>query len=272
MSSNITIKRGNDGFGSQLFSIISGIAYAEVMNLNYLHSEIENIKLVNDINFQNLELNKCNELINGIIKNLNLKHITDSDLVVVRPFFHDIISKEGVDKYFNEEFLKKLQNSYISNKPIYYNNNETNIAIHIRRGADILDNDKTHRWINGDLYSKMIIKLNKVYPDAKIHVFSWEQPDLIDFNENIKQKLVYHISDNGGVFIEDFNALIHSDILIVGSSTFSLCAGLFNKNLVLCDETIFKLINTPFPTDWIEYFSKILKNNTSDNFKFWGKT
>ena len=118
----------------------------------------------------------------------------------------------------------------------------------------------------------MIIKLNKVYPDAKIHVFSWEQPDLIDFNENIKQKLVYHISDNGGVFIEDFNALIHSDILIVGSSTFSLCAGLFNKNLVLCDETIFKLITTPFPTDWIENFSKILKNNTSDNFKFWGKT
>lgn len=257
---NITIKRGDDGFGSQLFSIISGIAYAEAANLNYLHSEIENIKLVGVDTPQNFELTRCNGLINGIIKNLNLRHKGINDQVVVRPFFHDVIFKEGADIYFNEPFLKKLQNSYISNKPEYYNNDKINIAIHIRRGADIMDNDRTHRWIEGDLYNDIIIKLNKLYPDAMIHIFSWNKPDLAEFEEKIKEKLIYHTSERGDVFIEDFNALVNSDVLVVGSSTFSLCAGLLNKNLVLCDSEIFKLANTPYPTSWIENYKKTIKN------------
>ncbi len=257
---NITIKRGDDGFGSQLFSVISGIAYAEFANLNYLHSEIENIKLVGVDAPQNFELKKCNELINGIIENLNLRHKTNNDTAIVRPFFHDVIFKEGVDKYFNEEFLKKLQNSYISKRPDYYEGNKTNIAIHIRRGADIMDNDRTHRWIEGDLYNEIIIKLNKTYPDAIIHIFSWNKPDLADFEESISSKLVYHTSDRGDVFVDDFNALVNSDILVVGSSTFSLSAGLLNKNLVLCDGDIFKLANTPFPTSWINNYKKTIKN------------
>ena len=66
----LTIKRGNDGFGSQLFSIISGICYCEHKGIKYLHSKIENIKLVDKASFQNDEITILNEVINQIIINM----------------------------------------------------------------------------------------------------------------------------------------------------------------------------------------------------------
>ena len=50
---------------------------------------------------------------------------------------------------------------------------------------------------------------------------------------------MYHVTPDGGKeFLSDFNALVHADILLVGSSTFSTSAGFFNKNLVLYSREI----------------------------------
>jgi len=251
----ITINRGPDGFGSQLLSIISGISYAKANGLTYLHTPISNLKLVDKSEFQNTELVKCNNIIDAVINNLNLRKRTEYDSCVSKPFFHKEIKNEGVEKYYNDSFLKELQNSYPTtmSKPDYFDGN-FNIAIHIRRGADILELDKPYRYIGSEIYEKIIKILKKEYPEAVIHIFSWNDSGVIE-GENI----IFHTSETGDIFLEDFNAMVHSDILLVGSSSLSMVAGMFNKNKVICNDDLFKCTD-PIPPSWIENYNKIIKN------------
>jgi hypothetical protein len=132
---------------------------------------------------------------------------------------------------------------------------KTNIAIHIRRGGDIKENDKEHRWVDSSVYNNLIIRLSKIIQNAHFHIFSWGNPELNVEVEN----LTYHTVNSGEKFIDHFNSLVHSDILVVGSSTFSISAGFFNKNKVICHESLCKLNKTPIPQQWIHnYYTLIL--------------
>ena len=72
------------------------------------------------------------------------------------------------------------------------------------------------------------------------------------------EEIIYHISNDGGFFLDDFNGLVYSDLLVIGSSSFSMSAGLFNKGIVICNEELFKCTD-PIPTQWIDNYNKILK-------------
>jgi hypothetical protein len=253
---NITVKRGNDGFGSQLMSIISGLAYAKTNNLNYLHSPISNIKLLDKNEFQNTDLDRANELIFNVIKNLGYLNYTGSEECLSRPFYHDIIYQKGTDKYYTESFLNELPMAYKNLAPKYYKDS-FNIGIHIRRGSDIFNqNDINVRIIPNEVYEKIINLLQKIYPEATIRIFSWTDPKLNIDESNVK----YQITNTGDLFLDDFNALVHSDILFVGSSTFSISAGFFCKGIVVCGPELCKLKNTPIPTRWKKNYKIIIEN------------
>jgi hypothetical protein len=249
----LTIKRGDDGFGSQLFSIISGICYSERNKVKYLHSKINNIKLVDKDSFQNDEIEISNDLINNIINKMGFD-LHQGENCTVLPFLHDIIFDEGVDGYFTDEVLDKFKKSYTNLKPKTYNNNFTNIAIHIRRGDDILEWDKSVRWIDSNIYDNLILKLNNKIKNPHFHIFSWGNPNLSVSIPNI----TYHTVYSGEKFIEHFNHLVHSDILVVGSSTFSISAGFFNSNTVICHQSLCKLGKTPIPNQWINNYNKLI--------------
>jgi hypothetical protein len=249
----LTIKRGNDGFGSQLFSIISGISYCENKGIKYLHSKIENIKLVDKESFQNEEIPILNDVINQIIINMGFDFYNGENCEI-KPFLHDVIFDDGVDNYFTDNLLTKLNLSYIHDYPIMYDSNLTNIAIHIRRGDDINEEDKSYRWIDSLIYDNLIIELNGIIENPHFHIFSWGNPNLSITIPNI----TYHTVNSGEKFIEHFNCMVHSDILVVGSSTFSISAGFFNKNKVICHESLCKLYKTPIPTQWINNYHTLI--------------
>lgn len=249
----LTIKRGNDGFGSQLFSIISGICYCEHKGIKYLHSKIENIKLVDKASFQNDEITILNEVINQIIINMKFDFY-NGESCTIKPFLHDVIFDEGVENYFTDDILNKLNCSYNYEYPKTYNNGCTNIAIHVRRGDDIIDSDKPFRWIDSSVYDNLIHTLNQKIENPHFHVFSWGNPNLSINIPNV----TYHIVNSGEKFIEHFNCLVHSDILIVGSSTFSISAGFFNKNKVICHNSLCKLDKTPIPKQWIKNYHTLI--------------
>jgi hypothetical protein len=100
-----------------------------------------------------------------------------------------------------------------------------------------------------------MILLSK-YPNAKIHIFSWTDPKLEIYSHNI----IYHIVNSGERFIDDFNCLVHADILIAGSSAFSISAGMFNKNTTIINDNIHKLsyMYAPVPLSWIQNSIDIL--------------
>ena len=148
--------------------------------------------------------------------------------------------------------MEELQKAYFKNteKPKYYCD-EMNIAIHIRTGFDLVPSD-VNRIIPMSVYNKIIVKIKEKYPKAKLHVFSWYDIKLDN------QEIIYHISNDGGFFLDDFNGLVYSDLLVIGSSSFSMSAGLFNKGIVICNEELFKCTD-PIPTQWIDNYNKILK-------------
>ena len=249
----ITIVRGSDGFGSQVLSILSGIAYAKTNNLEYQHTGISGIKLVGfPLNTNEKMVSDCNNMLSHIMENLDIKAASGD--CEVFPFFHNEILQEGVDNYYNDSYLSQISESYLGVKPKIYDKDKFNIAIHIRRGDDILDSDMSCRWINNSVYENLIDRLLHTYPNSIIHIFSWNNPNL-DISSD---RVIYHITDDGMGFLDDFNCLVQSDLLVVGSSTFSIAAGILNKNIVMCDDSLCKLL-TPLPLRWMENYNKIIK-------------
>jgi hypothetical protein len=259
----ITVQRGNDGFGSQFMSILSGIAYSVHNNYEYCHTPLMGIKLLNLDTNQDGELQRANNLIENFVKNLGYNHCSCNDHVMkvvcnnvyfVKPHFHDYIFNNGVDKFYTQKLLNSFSKAYPLEKPSYYNSN-FNIAIHIRRGDDIFHpSDIKYRIIDNNVYENIITILQNKYPDAIIHIFSWTDPNL---NINTKN-IVYHISNSGEYFLNDFNGLVHSDLLVVGSSSFSITAGLLNNKMVLINSELCKLQNTPIPSFWFDNFNNII--------------
>jgi hypothetical protein len=255
----ITNVDGGDGFGSQFLARISGMTYANYHKLNYAHYPIKTLVLEdNPSQSRTDELDSSNKLLNSIRLNLGIKNIDEldsSDIIDSHcrvNFYREIISNPS--QYFNEEWISSLQNSYTENPPSYYQNGKLNIAIHIRRGNDISINDSV-RYVNSDLYDSIIAKLLEKYENSIIHIFSWNDPQI---NVN-SDRIVYHTTSDGGKeFINDFNALVHADILLVGSSTFSASAGFFNKNIVLYDKKITRIDIIPFNPIWETNFKNII--------------
>jgi hypothetical protein len=252
MSNKITIDRGNDGFGSQLLSIFSGIAYAKKHDLEYIHTPISGIKLLDKQEMQNKELDKANAIINSIVSKMGIRFRQPNEFCISRPFFHYEIANIGYDYYYDNEFLSSVRNCYQEPKPEIFDNSH-NIAVHIRRGSDIFaENDIYYRIVNSDVYDKLIEKLHEKYKNSKIHIFSWTDPKLTISYSNV----VYHISDTGDTFLDHFNCLVHADVLMTGSSTFSVCAGMLNKNRVLGMKN--KLVATPLLQDWLKNYEELM--------------
>jgi hypothetical protein len=258
----ITSQDGGDGFGSQLLSRISGIAYANYHDLTYVNFPIRTIILEdNPSTSRNNELDNVNLLLENIMKNLRIKSINEIDpsekidIYDRLSFYHEI--NLNLNQYFTIDFLGKLKNSYNLRPPDYYSNEKLNIAIHVRRGNDIRSDDFS-RYVTSDIYVNIIERILKKYDNAIIHIFSWNDPELKIESDRIE----YHITYDGGKeFLSDFNALVHADILLIGSSTFSLSAGFFNKNMVLYNKDIHRMQSiNPFVPDWENNFHTIIGN------------
>lgn len=254
----ITTQDNGDGFGSQCLARIAGIVYANYHNLNYVHFPINKIILEdNPSQSRCAELENVNILLDSIMRNFGVACITDLDSSVKIDtydrvnFYNEINSNPK--QYFTQEIVDKFKNSYHQNCPEYYKNEKLNISIHIRRGNDIRSED-FFRYVESDIYDDIIEKLLKKYENSIIHIFSWNDPQI----KVQSDRITYHITDDGGEFMSHFNGLVHADILLVGASTFSICAGFFNKNIVLYNKKISRMHVNPFIPVWENNYYEIL--------------
>ena len=117
-------------------------------------------------------------------------------------------------------------------KPIplkFYNKNDFNIAVHVRRG-DVSPINNSERYTSTEQIINIINNLKKIYPHGIIYIFT-------EINEENKNEFDSILNDtiklkaNEDV-IDTFNHLIKADVLVLGKSSFSYLAGLYNKNIV----------------------------------------
>ena len=102
------------------------------------------------------------------------------------------------------------------------------VSLHMRRG-DIDSKNNSNRWLDNDFYINWIDRIKKVLDDnsveAKFILFSTtgRTGEFDDFQPFVERRI------DGDPF-EDFNWMVHSDILFAGLSSYSIMSATLNKN------------------------------------------
>ncbi len=156
----------NDGFGSQFYTLMTTLYYADKHNLKFVYTPFEKMEhnYDNDPDFLNKKENLINFIDNFEI-NYDLRKVSDLNLInIYGKYFQD-----NIDDFMKSTTLKKIKKLFSKNKSSF-DKNYTNIAIHIRRpnsddsrldGADTPDN----------VYLNIIKQFNSI-KNKKIHIYS----------------------------------------------------------------------------------------------------
>ena len=255
------IRSDYEGAGAQYQRIIALLSIAKRHNLKYIHIPIKvGHNYNNDPNWNDkwdkmFNIQKLSDTIDySLIQNkyLNISSITLDKLL------HD--NKKSTNNLFfytnpfnifdknSDYYLSYIQNDLINayddnnlNRQLIYDKSKNNIAIHIRvfnqqddiiNYNDYMNNIKSRFYMTCDLYLSLIKNLKNQYQNSDIHIFSQEYLFDIHYKklrdiEDIK----IHFDDLDT--FDTFHHLCKSDILVMGTSSFSILAAFYNKNTVI---------------------------------------
>jgi hypothetical protein len=238
-----TIQRGSDGFGSQMITSLIAYLWATENDKTFYYLPLPGIILANGVGEQNQELFKLNMALKKMWSRLGIQRCKHP----MRRFYKP---KELFERQpFTFATLPKLHGCW----PISHTNNKKTLSIHIRMGDDVVPENRI-RCQPIKYYNDLIRRCLERFPDHTIQLISWREPDI---DEDLKSKVVIDSSKAGGEILDHYTKLIHSDILIIGSSSFSMSAGLLNSGIVLCDKEIIG-ISPRYPKQWNRNFEELL--------------
>ncbi len=253
----ITHGNRSDGFGAQFLSIIGSAVYAEFNNKEYVYTPFKTMQHNYDndpdfitkkewlINFlDNFDINKSNTIFNldyafwyflceesrGVFGARRWTTLTPDP-------------KFSMADCANSIVLKKIKTIFKANKNInnYFNNENFNIAIHMRR-HNPHDDRIAGTDMSDSVYLNTIERLRTkfAFKNPLFHVYS--QGDSKDFEIFNAPDIMLHLNES----IENtFTSLVLADLLVVSTSTFSYTAGILSEGIVYYIPFWWK----PFP-DW----------------------
>jgi hypothetical protein len=255
----------NDGMGAQYQRIIGIICISYYYNFTYVHTpllqmEHVNKEYINTIdsffqisnNYPNVNSITYDQIIeeeNPSIDFLN-QYNNSNKKILIKIYLPFNICDNNPSIYKNNMY--KFRNLIINKNLPFYNNNNTKIAIHLRRG-DVQSDSNSERYTSiNDIINIIHIFKNK-YPNSTFYIFT-------EINDNNKNEFdvfnndpTINIKANEDVILT-FNHLINADVLVICKSSFSYLAGLYNKNIVY----YFDFWHSPL-SNWINI--KDLQNN-----------
>ncbi len=214
-----------DGFGSQFQFIIACVIYAELNNKKFVYTPFKKI----DHNYNNdPDFFKKKEWLINFIDNFEL----DEKNVAAKHDFYKEYFDDHITECANSASLNNIRKLFRANKNIknYFNNDNFNIAIHIRRPNphDIRINGTN---IPNEFYLNIINKLRKNYSLKKplFHIFSQGKKENFEIFKG--NDIFFHLDES----IEDtFCSMTFADVLIAAPSSFSYTAGIISENIVYC--------------------------------------
>lgn len=214
----------DDGFGAQFQTIIYSVIYAESKDLEFVYTPFKKMEHNYDQSPNFLpEKERLINFIDNFAINKGKSLICDAG-ILIHWFEHNLISCA------NSPALRKVKEIFRANKNRnhYFNDENFNIAIHIRR-----HNPHDNR-INGTdtpdyIFLNIINKLRIVYAAKKplFHIYSQGN------NENFKKfnapDLILHLNES----VEDtFIPLVLADVLVTSRSSFSYVAAILSEGTV----------------------------------------
>lgn len=230
MHEYVTIHERGDGFGAHVLFNIAAFVYAEMYNVGFCYRPFKEMEhnYDNDPDF----IAKKEWLLNFIDNFITIEEAEKKGYRVIPD--RDNMHLSFFDQYarFAQNSLEKLKKIFRANKKNadnYFNNNNFNIAVHIRRpnphdsriyGTDIPD----------DHYVKIIDKLRQRYSSRNplFHIYS--QGDYENFTKYYTSPdIILHLNEP----VEDtYLGMVFADVLVTGRSSFSYTAGFLSDAIV----------------------------------------
>jgi hypothetical protein len=247
-----------EGVGAQYQRIVSLLSIAKRHNLKYIHIPIKiGHNYNNDPEWDNkwdnmFNIKKLADNINySTIKNKIYKNSPNSldELLQNNPSTLTFYSNsfnifDNNADYYLSNIQTDLINAYDennSNKKLIYDKTKTSIAIHIRvfnqnddavNYNDYMNNAGIRFYMTCDAYSHLIKQLKEKYSNYDIHIFSQEKLFDIHYKKLREIKDIKIHFDDLDTF-DTFHHLCKADVLIMGTSSFSILSAFYNKNTVI---------------------------------------
>jgi hypothetical protein len=206
--------------------------------LNYTGLKITDIDLnthncINCDDFGKLKL--INDLRNGNSSN-NIYIVK-----YLQPEFNSFIFNTNIVDYYKDKILKNFNFTF---------EKTNNIIIHIRRKDAIYHGDA--RYLNDEYYLSILKDLEPIKEYYNITIRTQRK----NFNPEVYKDYTIIYDDEE----EDYNLfkdMINAEILVMGKSSFSLAAGMINRNIVVYPQQI-----TPPLDRWVnsQQLSEMIKN------------
>lgn len=257
----ISVETVSDGFGSQYQSVLSAIAIADYLGIEFVYTPMRDIahNYNNDINFINRLIDFTG--IRNFYKNANTvsgltkKNVSVLSQIGKKPGILYVINSSKIIIDNNPDILfrakSQLRKVYLSSsKPKLktFDVNSYNVAVHIRR-RNIMDDRES--FLVNDYYFGVMNDILKKYPNALFHIYSQANSKICDYSSIVphgfegfeKYSCTFHLDEP----VEDtFHGMVMADALIMCDSSLSYAAAILSNGEIYYH----KFWHKPLPS-WI---------------------
>lgn len=236
------------GIGHQIANFNGGYHYSEIFNIPFAYPGFHNKSWDEFLGFGENEISVKQLKKNGyIIRKLPYFNESEQSLALIRQIINSYAGKKVIlsvelDQFYQNQYevipyIKRKFESATARKndKMLYNENEINVALHIRRG-DICKGQKTgnksltKRWLTLE-YFENIIKNLKDATDKRIHIYIFSQgEEKYEIFEKYG-KITYCIDMSEK---DSFLHMVRADILIISKSSFSYKPALLSDGIRIC--------------------------------------
>ena len=223
MTKYYTNRKRCDGFGAQYQTIVQTYIYCKLHNLNFLYMPLDIVEhnYDNDVNYNN-KLENLMNLKNNItnLDSINIEYLGFCEIIM--PFF-----EKNIDYCCNSEHMNFIKKCYWENKDRnFFNNENFNVAIHIRRENPVDRGLAGPRATTPNSYYLNIMNnIREKHKDKEIMFHVYSQGDLKNFIDLENQDVKFYINYD---IIETFKGLVAANVLVISPSSFSYTAALLS--------------------------------------------
>jgi hypothetical protein len=210
-----------DGFGAQYQRVLQTYIFCKMNNLNFVYNQFNLVEHVPNAKYiDNLE-----HLINlkSNITNINNQmDVTYIDYGKVMPFF-----EKNIDLCCQSEHMQFLKKCFWENKnKKCFNNDNLNVAVHIRRENPIDRGSAGERATTPNSYYLNIMnRIRKKYANKKVLFHIYSQGNQTNFKEFKNEDTVLYLDHD---LIESFFGMVSADVLVMSPSSFSYAAAMIS--------------------------------------------
>lgn len=237
------------GIGHQMANWISGYWFAKEFGLHFAHIPFASQKWEKFLGFyigekkiEDLKKNGYHVIQLPLFDEYNVRDISQIDKIIDSYCGRKIIFLAEQDQFYHDQYgvLKELQDKFYSaperkNDKLIYDNQEFNIAIHVRRG-DIVQKSReenpnlTMRFQSNEYFSIALDTALKYLEDKKnIQIYLFSQGVKEDYPDFLNHSNIHFCLDMGAE--DSFLHMVYADALITSKSSFSYKPALLNRGI-----------------------------------------